>query len=96
MIRALLILALTSFARAATLNLSWTGTGDSTVIRVWRAPTANTPASYDHWDAADSPTITFTANPGTPVDSGARIGIGGYEDAANQISFNNAFWGDAP
>jgi hypothetical protein len=59
-----------------------TGTGNATVVRIWRNPVASQPISATEWDSGDSPTLTFTNDPTTPVDTGNVLGMGGEHDGA--------------
>lgn len=84
-----------TFASTFTVGVTITGTGDSTIVRVWNAPTADAPTSASSWDgeAAD---VEFTDNPASPVNTGAYIGLEAYGAAAADVAFNNFFGGDVP
>lgn len=77
-----------------TVGLTISGTGNSTVVRVWDAPTANAPTSATSWDggAAD---FSLGDNPGSPVDAGAYVGIGGL-GASGALIWDDLFGGDIP
>lgn len=75
-------------------GITVSGTGDSTVVRIWRNPTGNFPNSATDWGGDSSPDITFTDNPASPVNSGTYAGVGGYQSTVGTISFDNFFTGD--
>lgn len=77
---------------AETFCVTITGTGTSTVVRVWRGCT-NTPSAADNWDGDTTPNVTFTDDPGTAVDSGGYVGIGGQQGSANTNLLDNFFGG---
>lgn len=79
-------------------GVTWTGTGDDTVIRVWRNPTSNTPISASEWDSGDTtPDASWTTNPGaSAVDSGTLVGFEGFQSSFGEIVIDNAYFGDLP
>lgn len=87
-----------SFTAGDSLGITITGTGNDTVIRLWKNPTANTPISASEWDSGDtSPEVTFTTDPGTnAVDSGSYLGIHGAQSTAGTLVFDNFYGGDIP
>ena len=52
-------------------GITSTGTGTSTVVRVWRNPTG-LPTAADNWDGIPTPNVTFTNDPASPVDTGKQ------------------------
>lgn len=79
-----------------TWGFTCVGEGNDVVVRGWLNPTANAPdVGGATWDEA-APTVTFTANPTEPVDSGYYIGLGGQLLSPTQIQFDNFFGGDVP
>lgn len=79
--------------------ITWTGTGSGTEIRIWANPTggSNTPTSSSDWGGDVTPDVTFTDDPGAnAVDSGAYVGLGGYQGSANTCRFEGFFGGDTP
>ncbi len=69
------------------------GTGASTVVRIWRNPTATAPdTGGTTWDGA-SPTVTFTTDPASPVDTGSMIGVQAY-DFSSHVQFDDFYAGD--
>lgn len=66
------------------------GSGDSTVVRIWRNPTGNSPSTVSNWGgAADK---TFSNNPTTPCDSGRYAGI----IMTQKASVHYFYGGDVP
>lgn len=82
-----------SFTYPITLGVTIDGTGNSTVVRIWRDPSANAPTSATSWDggAAD---VEFTDNPGTAADSGTLVGLAGHGNA--DIYWDDIFAGTTP
>jgi hypothetical protein len=76
-----------------TFGITIEGTGNDTVIRLWRNPVADAPTSASVWDGV-GPQISFTANPSVPVDSGPFVGVGGVTSIAEGIRYDNVFGGD--
>lgn len=90
-----------TIAQGDKLAITWEGTGNSTVVRVWRTTSAgtlnDTPFSVAFWnDGSDGPDVTFTTDPGSPVNSGSFVGIGGYVVPSPTAQWDNFFGGDAP
>lgn len=74
------------------IGMTFTGTGSSTVIRIWNLGSlADTPSAPDNWDGDTTPDVTFTDNPASPVDSGGYVGLGAYQASSNQ-AFMDAFF----
>lgn len=83
---------LTGVAMALTI----TGTGASTVVRIWRTP-GGLPSAADNWNGDTSPDGSLTDDPGAnAVDTGIYVGIGGQVSAADTLTLNNFFGGDIP
>lgn len=79
------------------LSVTITGTGNSTVVRVWDdVPSGTTPTSASSWNGDTTPDATFTDDPGNPVDTGFLIGIGGAQNTGNTERFDDFFGGDIP
>jgi hypothetical protein len=77
----------------------WTieGTGNSTVVRIWKNPTNMTPVSPSEYDPGDStPELTFTNDPPTAADVGKKVGICAFSSAGNNIRLDAWRAGDAP
>ena len=84
----------TTWANTDVAGITWTGTGDNTVIRIWKNPTGNTPDSATSWGSDTTPDISFTANPGAnAVDSGGGTGISATVDSGTLI-LDNYYFGD--
>lgn len=77
-------------------GITITGTGASTVIRIWRNPTGNAPDSATSWGGNTSPSYTFTNDPGSPIDTGLKVGLGGQQSAANTVIWDDFYGGDIP
>lgn len=74
-----------------TVGMTITGTGASTVLRVWLNPT-NLPNPADNWDGDTTPNVTLTDDPATPCDTGTKVGLGGQQNG-NTVKFDNFFGG---
>ena len=68
------------------------GTGNSTVVRIWRNP-SGLPNSATDWNGDTSPTLTLTADPATPVNSGLNIGVTGIISNNNGAGMDDWFGG---
>lgn len=79
---------------AMTFGITITGTGDATTIRIWENPTGDIPDAADSWGGDTTPDITFTTNPGSPVDTGLLVGFSGVTN--ENIMIDNWFAGDIP
>jgi hypothetical protein len=77
-----------TLADGDSVGITLTGTGTSTRLRIWKNPAANVPRSATEWDSGDSPAITFSfvAGSGAAVDSGTKVGIGGFTSSSNGIT----------
>lgn len=76
-------------------GITWTGTGASTVVRLWRNPSNTTPSAIDGWDSGgDTADFSFTTDPGTAVNTGSYVGLRSYQGAANNAKFDNLYAGD--
>jgi hypothetical protein len=51
------------------------GTGNQTVVRIWGNCTG-LPSAADTWNGDNTPSLTFTDNPGTAANTGTRVGMG--------------------
>lgn len=76
-----------SFSLPATFGATITGTGNSTVVKVWLNPTANAPTDASTWDGVGS-AVTITDDPATAVNTGNYVGIVGTG------SLGDLFWDD--
>ena len=75
------------------MSVTIIGTGDDTVIRVWKNTTNNYPDSATSWDsgAAD---ITLTADPDeASSDTGVQVGIYGYGNTGPYPEYDNFYAG---
>jgi hypothetical protein len=79
-----------TWANNDVIGITLTGTGNDTTIRIWRGVTADIPDSETSWDSDITPTVTLTANPVTPVDTGTKVGLGAY--STNRC--DDLFFGD--
>lgn len=72
------------------IGITWTGTGTGTEIRIWTNPTAAAPTSVSSWDGGSDPAdLTFTTDPGTPVDTGQLVGFGGQQNTADTVRLDD-------
>ncbi len=85
-----------AFVVGTSFGATITGTGDSTVIRVWNNPTANAPISATEWDSGDStPDLELTTNPGAnAVDTGNYVGVAITQNIANVGIMDNLYAGN--
>lgn len=65
-----------TFTYPVVIGVTITGTGNDTVVRLWKDPTANAPDSASSWDS-ESADVTLSDNPASAADTGTRVGIGG-------------------
>jgi hypothetical protein len=72
-----------------------TGTGTSTIIRVWRNPTGSVTAA-DNWNGDTTPDLTFTDDPASPVNTGNMAGFSLYANSAGNANVDNITLGDTP
>lgn len=86
--------ALTQSAASTTYGITMTGTGTSTEIRIWVNPTGNIPDSATSWGGDSTPDVSFTTDPGSPVNTGNLVGFGGF--TSTNMNFNEWFGGDIP
>ena len=68
------------------------GTGTNTIVRVWRNCTG-LPTAANNWNADTTPSLTFTTNPPTPVDSGTSLGVGLVCENSSGVYIDNWFGG---
>jgi hypothetical protein len=81
----------------ASYGITLTGTGASTVVRIWRNPTGSTPTSATDWGGDTTPDYTHNTNPGAnAVDTGLTIGIGGQQNDPNTVKYDAWGGGDIP
>jgi hypothetical protein len=76
-------------------GITITGTGDNTVVRVWKNPTG-LPTSAANWNGDSTPDIEFTNNPSSPVDTGLYVGFRGRGLIASGQVIDDFFGGDCP
>lgn len=79
------IAAGTQYTSIASSSLTWTsgdtfavtlmGTGTDTTVRIWKNATGATPDSGGTTWGGASPTVTFTTDPASPVDTGYLQGL---------------------
>lgn len=77
-------------------GLTITGTGTAVVLRGWANPTGAAPTSASNWGGDTTPEFTCTDDPGTPVDTGSYVGIGGEQNLAGYIVLDDFSGGDIP
>lgn len=77
----------------ATYGVTIEGTGNNTVVRVWDGITG-LPSDTVTWNGNTSPNLTFTANPGSPVDTGLVVGWGWTTANPFTMTMDNWFGGD--
>lgn len=78
-----------------TFGVTITGTGNGTIVRVWKNPTG-LPVSPSNWDGDVTPDITFTNDPASPIDTGLYIGFAGASGGGNGREVYGFFGGDCP
>lgn len=73
-------------------TLAGTGTG-TTVLRIWRNPTATIPVSSTEWDSGDTtPDVTITNSTANIVDTGS---LGGIQATGNStVQITDWYYGD--
>jgi hypothetical protein len=84
-----------TFATGDSLGVTIEGTGDDTIVRIWKNPTGAAPTTISSWGGS-GPDVTLSDNPGTAADTGKYVGIRGYKDAATTLSFDDFSGGDLP
>jgi hypothetical protein len=85
-----------SIGQGQSIGVTVIGTGASTVVRVWLDPVGNAPdAGGETWNSA-APTVSWTDDPATAVDTGNYVGIGGAQGTANYLRYESFFGGDVP
>lgn len=77
------------------IGLTFTGIGNATVLNVWLNPTGAAPTTSSLWGGA-APTVAYTNDPPSPVDSGGLVGLGGSQSAANTLKWDDFSGGDVP
>lgn len=87
-------ISLATFGLPQTIGVTWTGTGNSTEVRLWFNVTADAPDSVTSWDGDTTPEGLFQDNPGAnAVDSGNIVGLGGFSGSAAFVTHDNFFAG---
>jgi hypothetical protein len=76
-------------------GITITGTGTSTVVRVWRNPTGAVTAA-DNWNGDNTPDVAWTDDPPSPVDSGNIAGFALYGNSFGNALVDNITLGDLP
>jgi hypothetical protein len=76
--------------------ITLTGTGTSTVVRIWRNPTGNTPTAANNWGGDTTPDLEFTDDPASAVNTGGVMGLGIYQNTANAQRIDDWYAGDVP
>jgi hypothetical protein len=79
----------TTVSYGDTWGITWTGTGTSTEVRVWRNPAGTTASAVGTFAGSSSPTVTFTTNPASPVNSGNYVGLGTYFNSDGNGRFDS-------
>jgi hypothetical protein len=83
-----------------TFGVTMVGTGNSTVVRVWKNPTGGVnsiTSSGTIWDGDATPDVTLTDDPASPVNSGVYVGLTDlFGGTAPQITYDNFHAGDIP
>jgi hypothetical protein len=83
-----------AFTDGMTVGITWEGTGNSTVLRVWFDPSANAPTSVSSWDGASDPAdYSMTDDPGTAVNSGTLVGIECFQSDADSTQVDDFYAG---
>lgn len=86
-----------TFTDGDTYGITIAGVGASTVIRIWKNPTANTPVSATEWDSGDTtPEGTLADDPSSAADVGTLVGLTAAAGSANAVRLDSFFGGDAP
>jgi hypothetical protein len=76
-----------------TLGITITGTGASTVVRLWRGCTG-LPSAADNWNGDTTPSASWSVDPGgSSVNTGMLVGIGGQQSAADTNRLEDFFGG---
>ena len=82
-------------ANGDTYGITVQGTGNNTVVRVWRLPTGF-PVSSSNWNGDNNPDLTFLTNPSSSRE-GFYVGMWGYPGASgNNLSIYDWFAGTCP
>lgn len=84
-----------SLVTTNTISVTLTGTGTATVMRAWLNATGNTPDSGGALWGGAGPTLSWTDDPASAVDTGVKIGLGCYMSAVVQL-VDTWFGGDIP
>ena len=72
-----------SFSDNDTIGAEVTGTGNSTVVKIWKNPSGDTPSEWG------SEGLNFTNNPTNAADSGKYIGIVDYNGAGETAIYDD-------
>jgi hypothetical protein len=82
-----------SFSFPLTVGIMVYGTGNDTVVDVWVGPTG-LPTGDGNWNGDNTPSYSLTTDPGNPVDTGSKVGIGGQTNV--EVIHDDFFGGDVP
>jgi hypothetical protein len=74
-----------------TFGVTVDGTGTNTTVRVWRNCTG-LPSAANNWNGDTTPSLTFTTNPPTPVDTGTGLGLALAPETSNGV-YVDQWWG---
>lgn len=76
-------------------GITISGTGNNTIVNIWKNPTALTPTSVLEWDSGDTvPDVSFTTNPSSPINTGYYGGL--FSNFSGDCLIDNWYYGDAP
>ncbi len=78
-----------------TVGVTITGTGNSTVVKVWLSPTGDAPTDASTWGGSAS-NVTFTDDPASAVNTGNNVGIGTGLNNNSDVIIDDFFGGDIP
>jgi hypothetical protein len=82
-------------ANGDVFGVTITGTGASTVVRVWKNPTG-LPTSASNWNGDSTPDIEFTNDPSPAYDSGLYVGLAAHSNSGAGQDTDDFFGGDCP
>ena len=89
--------AFSGIAAGEIVSVTITGTGTGTVIRLWKGMTSGSlPSAADIWAGDNTPDLSFTTDPASPVNTGNKVGLGGSQATANTEQLDNFYGGDVP
>lgn len=81
---------------SAVFGITISGLGTATTVRIWLTPTGDAPSAADTWGGDNTPDISFTTDPGDPVDAGNTLGLGAQNASDNIVVFDGFWGGDIP